>query len=223
MIQLIKYLFICVNLLNYVSSEKYVANYFYQNNDCKDLNFIMYTYENYEVCEVLNNTLCNGFGTYSNTQDCGENPLDTTNKEFKNKKFLYYDIYDLNCLNKINSIAIEVGKCISFMDTIYIKINKNSKFYNTENYLDPDCTENYNYPDIAPESESIFNLSLCTDKIKFYNENGNINYDIDDLKDLNKNNNGNNANNANNLIKKNNLNLFTYISILILLLITSIN
>jgi hypothetical protein len=217
MIQLIKYVFILLNLLNIVDSEKYVANYFYQNNDCKDLNFIMYTYENYEVCEVLNNTLCNGYGTYSNTQDCGDNSLENTGKVFKNKEYLYYDIYDSNCINKINSIAIQVGKCISFMDTIYIKINKNAKFYNTANFLDPDCTEEYNYPDITPESNSIFNLSLCTDKIKFYNENGNIDYDINDLKNLNENN--NNKNNT----KKNNIHLFTYIIILVLLLSNIIN
>lgn len=215
MIKIIYSLFIIlnVNILNYVYSEKFVANYFYQNNDCKDLNFIMYTYENYEVCEVLNDTLCNGYGTYSNTQSCGENSLENTQLLFTDYDFLYYDIYDINCTNKINTISIKVDKCISFMDTIYIKITKNSKFYNTGNYVDPECTEEYNYKDsINPESESIFNLSTtCTEKIKFYNKDGEIPYNNEIFQDINKKNNGINS--------INNINSIIYISIILVYII----
>lgn len=179
-------LFILYNYKFVNSEDKYVANYFYQNNDCKDLNFIMYSYENFEVCEVFNDTLCNGFGTYSNTQSCGISSLEDTKKKFKNNEFIYYDILDDKCKNKTSSISIIINKCISFMDSIYIKITKNNKIYETDSYLDPLCEEKNtlnNENDL--DYQSLFNLSICKNKINIYNENGKLENNLED--NLNKN------------------------------------
>jgi hypothetical protein len=158
----------------------FLGNIFYQNNDCKDINFIFYSYNELDnninkldFCENINKTLCNGMGTYSNKQFCSSNSLDDTIQKYKNDNFLYYEIYDNICENIIGAFSIKTNKCISFMDSYYIKIIKKNNIYNFNNYLEPDCIDKIN--NINSDSEKYFNYNNCKNKIKFYDNNGQVN------------------------------------------------
>lgn len=200
-----KFFFFLLNLniiLNYVLSEQFVANLFYQDNTCEDLNFIMYSYTGFEVCEVLDQDLCNGFGTYSNKQYCDTDSLDYTKKIMNKNDFLYLEIYDETCNTKIGAVSYILNKCISFMDTVYIKITKSDNYFNSKSYLDPLCEEEYIFNSESDTDETVSNnqnnvdLNKCLDKIKVYTKDGELKINLDNFKD---NKNKKQKNNSNNL------------------------
>jgi hypothetical protein len=160
-----------LGILNYSYANKnFIANSFYQNNDCKDLNYIIYSYNDLDNCkDLLNDNICNNFSIYSNKQYCGDDSLEDTKKKIK--EFLSLETYDNNCENKIGSFSIKLNKCISFMDITYIKITKSNNYYKSTNYLDPICTEKY-----TPEklNEKGLDLTKCLNKIKIYTNNGEL-------------------------------------------------
>ncbi len=156
--------------LNYINANNFIANSFYQNNDCKDLNYIIYSYNNLDICKKpFNDTICNGFSLYSNKQYCGTNDLEDTKKNMK--EFLYLETFDDNCKNIIGAFSIKLNKCISFMDLTYIKITKFNNYFRSTNYLDPICTEKY-MP--TNKNEKGFDLTKCLSKIKIYTNKGEI-------------------------------------------------
>ncbi len=156
--------------LNYINANNFIANSFYQNNDCKDLNYIIYSYNELDICKnLLNDTICNKFSIYSNKQYCGKNDLEDTKKNMK--EFLYLETFDDNCENIIGAFSIKLNKCISFMDLTYIKITKFNNYFRSTNYLDPICTEKY-MP--TNKNEKGFDLTKCLSKIKIYTNKGEI-------------------------------------------------
>lgn len=166
--------FLIILLLNFFNfsyaNENFIANSFYQNNDCKDLNYIIYSYNNSDICkDSINNTICNEFSIYSTKQYCGINSLANTKKNMK--EFIYLETFDDNCQNKIGAFSIILNKCISFMDITYIKITKYNNYFKSTNYLDPICTEKY-----TPEklNEKGFDLTKCLNQIKIYTNNGEL-------------------------------------------------
>lgn len=164
------------NNILFLNAEKYSASYFYQDNTCKDLNFVFYSYGNLEVCEVLDENICNGYGTYSNKLYCGENALENTKKEMLNNNYVYFELYDTNCTKQIGAYSIKLNKCISFMDMLYIKITEKGNTFNSTSYLDPECKDVY----IPKETDSKENEKLdvnnnnCLDKIKVFTKDGEI-------------------------------------------------
>ncbi len=171
-----------LSILNYsYANQNFVANSFYQNNDCKDLNYIIYSYNNLDICpNISNDTICNGFSIYSNKQYCGENSLQDTKNNIT--EFLYLETYDDNCENKIGAFSIKLNKCIIFMDITYIKITKSNNYFKLTNYLDPICTEKY-IPD--NKNEIGFDLTKCLNKIKIYTNKGEIK--INNINEINNN------------------------------------
>lgn len=160
-----------LGILNYsYANQNFIANSFYQNNDCKDLNYIIYSYNNLDNCkDLLNENICNNFSIYSNKQYCGYDSLANTKKNMK--EFIFLETYDDNCKNKIGAFSIKLNKCISFMDITYIKITKSNNYYKSTNYLDPICTEKY-IPNT--KNEQGFDLTKCLNQIKIYTNNGEL-------------------------------------------------
>ena len=172
------FIILLLNILNYSYANKnFIANSFYQNNDCEDLNYIIYSYNELDICKnLLNDTICNEFSIYSNKQYCGKNDLEDTKKNMK--EFLYLETSDDNCENIIGAFSIKLNKCISFMDLTYIKITKSNNYFKSTNYLDPICSEKY-IP--TNKNEKGFDLNKCLSKIKIYTNKGEITNSINSI------------------------------------------
>ena len=188
------FIILLLNILKYSYANKnFIANSFYQNNDCKDLNYIIYSYNNLDICKKpFNDTICNGFSLYSNKQYCGTNDFEDTKKNMK--EFLYLKTFDDNCENIIGAFSIKLNKCISFMDLTYIKITKFNNYFRSTNYLDPICTEKY-MP--TNKNEKGFDLTKCLSKIKIYTNKGEITNSItNSINNINNDNNNDKLNNS---------------------------
>lgn len=165
------FLFNLIILINFTFAQKYAAKMLYDDLKCKNVNLITFSYDKLEICDnniILNK--CNIFNqnaNFSAQSFCGFNSLEYTKQKFKDD-FIYMEIYDNDCRNKTGAIAIILNKCISFMNTTYIKITKDKNIFNSKTYSDINC-KNYfqggNNKEIAKNFQESLNIQLCSDDI----------------------------------------------------------
>ena len=93
----------------------------------------------FEICnnDIITNK-CNiiyKLDNFSTKAFCGFDSLDNT-QSILNNDFIYMEIFDLNCDNKIGAISITLNNCISFMGQGYLKVTINNQIINSNLYLD---------------------------------------------------------------------------------------
>jgi hypothetical protein len=147
----------------------------YDDLKCQNANLIIFSYEQLEICEnnidENNCIILNENANFSMLGLCGDNSLEYTKTKFKND-FIYTEIYDYDCLNKTGAVAIALNKCISYMNTVYIKITKDKNTLNSKTYSDIKC-QNVIKDDkqmnddkqMKDDFQKSLNLQYCSDKI----------------------------------------------------------
>lgn len=145
---------------------------FYNDKICRDIDFIVYSYINLEICtnEIILDK-CNYINKFNESSKgiCGTDSLKDTKKKFIKVDFIYSSIYDLNCNNKIGSIGISLDKCIKYMGTYYFKLTKQNNKFISNYYSDNKCSINIIEKNI---DNQFINLELCKDKNKIYTKDG---------------------------------------------------
>jgi hypothetical protein len=157
--------FILINANEFSSIE------FYNDKICSDIDFIVYSYINLEIC--TNNIIlekCNYINKFNESSkgSCGTDSLKDTKKKIKTD-FIYSSIYNLNCTDQIGSMSISLDKCIKYMGTYYFKIIKQNNDFISNYYSDDKCSIKIIENNI---DNKFINLELCKDKNKIYTKNG---------------------------------------------------
>jgi hypothetical protein len=184
--------------LNYINANNFAATAFYGDNACKNINIVTYSYENLEICnnDIIDNkcNIINKLANFSTKGFCGSDSLENTKKSFNND-FIYMEIFDLNCTNKIGAISVTIDKCLSFMGQGYLKVIKNKKLINSKLYSDNICKNEIKQENI--KNNQPIDLQKCSDKINIYTKDGLLKNDDDNSKnddDNSKNDDDNNKN-----------------------------
>lgn len=180
------------------NANKYISNQFYSDNKCKEIIWVSFSYENTEACsnmEELNTcsdmSMIAEESKFSSKMTCGSDAYKTTQELFKNKDFIYMNLFDPVCSKELGAFAVLLNKCVSLLTSnTYFKISQSGSAFTSKIFSDSSCkTEVVN----NNAANDVVDLQTCADKITIYTKDGKY-----DMNVINNNSTSNSTSNSTN-------------------------
>lgn len=164
----------------FCNANKYISNQFYTDNKCKDLIWVSFSYENTEACSNLQElNTCSDMSMiaessqFSTKITCGNDAYKTTQELFKNKDFIYMNLFDPICSKELGAFAVLLNKCVSLLSSnTYFRISQSGSVFTSKIFSDASCK---NEVVNNTQTNDVVDLQSCADKITIYTKDGKFN------------------------------------------------